>query len=157
MSSGSRIASLRAKTLAIVIVATLALVLGLCLPLRAVVLARFEEIERELGQRDLDRARNALGEQITALGAMARDYAVWDETHAFAGGEPGSYVETNFADTTFAENRIGLIAVVDVAGRELWSQGFDLHASQRRAAPPHAELFAANGGALLAHRRQGEP
>jgi adenylate cyclase len=146
-----RTASLGGKTFAIVVVATLALV-AICLPLRSLVIGRFAAIEAELGQRDLDRVRHTLADRVAALRAMARDYAVWDETFAFVGGEDPGYVERNFADTTFAENGIGLVLVLDAAGEKVFSQGFDLAAGARRAAPSREVLVPTDDDVLLVRR-----
>jgi class 3 adenylate cyclase/sensor domain CHASE-containing protein len=144
--------SLRTKILAIILAATVGLA-GLALPLRTAMLSRFAAIEREIGARDLDRARNELNGQVDALYAMARDYAAWDETWAFAAGEDPTYPERNWVDATFAQNRIGFIAIVGVDGSDAYTRAFDLHAGAAGVAPTHAELFPPGDEVLLAHRR----
>ncbi|MEI8258980.1 MAG: hypothetical protein WCJ30_25200, partial [Deltaproteobacteria bacterium] len=71
MSRAERKTSLGTTTLAIVVVTTLGLVAAIALPLRAFVLHRFEALEHDLGQRDLDRARNTLADEVSALHRMA--------------------------------------------------------------------------------------
>jgi class 3 adenylate cyclase/sensor domain CHASE-containing protein len=148
--------SLAIQTLALVCAATLALTTLICVPLRALVLSRFESIEHELGEQDLARARNALDEQISALHAQARDYAAWDETWEFLGGERPQYADVNWVDETFAQNRIGLVVVVDTSGHEHFAQTFDLHGGAPRGALAHEDLFPSSDDVLFAHRRDGD-
>jgi len=150
--TAGRLGSLRAQTVAIIVATTAALVLGVCLPLRRVVLGRFAALERELAERDVDRARNTLADEVEALHALGRDYANWDETYGFLGGARPDYAAVNFPDATFSQNRIGLLVVIDAAGPVRFAQGFDL-ARRARVEAPLAALLDAPGDALLAHRR----
>jgi class 3 adenylate cyclase/sensor domain CHASE-containing protein len=148
-------ASLLAKTLAIVIAATVLLVAVICVPLRSAMLERFAAIEHDIGLRDLERARNTLADQISALGAMARDYGVWDETYAYAAGKgPANYLDVNYADATLAQNRVGLVVVIAADDKVLWSQGFDLRDNKRMAPPAISALITSPDHPLLAHKRK---
>jgi adenylate cyclase len=150
----TRPGSLGAKTLGIVAATTAAMVLGVCVPLRQVVLGRFEALERDLARRDLDRARNTLDDEVATLHALGRDYANWDDTWAYLGGASERYVEANFPDATFAQNRIGLLVIVDASRRVRFAQGFDLARGVRRPAPPIETLFPTPSDALYAHLGQ---
>jgi len=133
--------SLRTKTLVIIVAATLALVVAICLPLRWVVLARFEELEATLAQKDLERARNQIDDQVSAIGAMSRDYAVWDETYTYAVGQgPENYSAVNFEDAQLEQNRVGIAELEDPTGKRVMSIGFDFHTGKRFDPPRLAEL-----------------
>ena len=149
--------SLRSKTLAIVVFTTLALVGAICVPLRSAILGRFVQLEQDLARRDLDRARNTISDQLDALHAQARDYGVWDDTYAFAAGERPDYLATNFAETTFSQNRFGLVVIADATGRVLYAQGYDLAHRAMRPAPAPTTLFPEADDVLLAHRHPERP
>ena len=148
-------ASLLAKTLAIVIAATVLLVAAICLPLRSAMLTRFAAIEHDIGMGDLARVRNNLADQISALGAMARDYGVWDETYAYAAGKgPANYLEVNYADNTLSQNRVGLIMIASVKGEILWSHGFDLRENKRIPPPAASALITTPDHPLLTYKQK---
>jgi class 3 adenylate cyclase len=150
-SSVPFVATLRFKTLAMVLLTTIALIGAICIPLRAVILARFAHLEENLARRDLDRVRNTINDQIEALHAQARDYGVWDDTYAFVAGERPDYVSVNFVDTTFAQNRFGLVVITDAHGHAVYSQGFDLAHRVARPAPEPSVLFPTADDLLYAH------
>ncbi len=137
--------SLRTKTLAVVLLATLALVLVICIPLRAHILDRFAHIERQLAADDLDAARNTLAAEIEAVGAMSRDYAVWDETYAFVAedteGSESEYVTSNFSDAMFTENRLDLALVARRDGAVRYASRFMGEGRPRLASIPVRELL----------------
>src|SRR5262245_33193645 len=100
--------TVRAKAFVMVLVTTVALLGGLYLTLRRVMLGSYLELEDESARRDLGRATAAVADDVDQLHSTCRDYAVWDDTYAFAGDAPGSerYVEVNFVDDTFKLNRL---------------------------------------------------
>ncbi len=143
--------SLQAKTLQAVALTVLALVVVLYIPLRAIVLGSFLKLEEQEVRRHVERARNALDGEVLALGRVARDYSAWDETYAFVEGRDPAYVQANYADSTFAENRLGLVAIFDRAGGVAFAKGFDLVAGRERAvAPAEVERLRADP-VLLRH------
>lgn len=136
--------------LVIVVFATLALVCAICIPLRAHVLGRFEAIERRLAADDLDGARNTLHSEAEALGAMALDYAVWDETYAFAVGEQEGYVTTNLADNTLTDNQLSAVLIVDEDRRVLYGDRFDRTVGAHDSPFTAEEVFTGADDPLLA-------
>jgi len=180
-TSSSR--SLRTKMVLVVLVATLGLVLLICIPLRAHILERFAHIERQLAADDLDAARNTIDAEIEAVGAMARDYGVWDETYAFVAddteGSQSAFVTSNFSDTMFTENRLDLAVIAGTDGtpryetrfvgegepratpipiRELLPEGFDVLGAQASGVVrTSGGLFLVGTHAILTSAETGEP
>ncbi len=132
METARRRSSLRVKTLSLVAATTVALAAVLYLPLRALLLESFLRLERELALSDLERATNAIDDDVAQLASTCRDYAVWDDTYAFLGGEAPDYAALNFVDETFAHNRLELVALVDAEGSVQFAKGYDLERERAR-------------------------
>lgn len=151
--------SLRTKLVLVVLAATLGLVFVICLPLRAHILERFAAIERQLAADDLDAARNTLAAEVEAVGAMARDYAVWDETYAFvaddAAGPESEYVTSNFSDAMFSENRLDLALIVRPDGTPRYETRFAGEDTPRATPVPLRELLPADDDVLLGEEAAG--
>ena len=137
MEAPARRASLRRKTLLLVGVTTLGLVAALYVPLRALLLGSFRELEGEKAAQNFERAQNALHTQRDQVEATCRDYAVWDDTFAFLGGEDPAYPTTNFPGETFEHNRLALIVLLDTSGAVRFAGAYDL---SRRAVVPVPDL-----------------
>jgi class 3 adenylate cyclase/sensor domain CHASE-containing protein len=133
-----------------VLLATLGLVCVICIPLRAHVLGRFEAIERGLAADDLDGARNTLQSEAEAVGAMARDYAVWDETYAFAVGGQEGYVATNLGDNTLTDNQLSTVLIVDEERRLIYGDRFDRVDVEHEASFAPDDVFSGPADPLLA-------
>ncbi len=132
------LATLRARTLLIVAVTTLALAGGMYLPLRAVLLGSFVRLEEDLSRRHVERVLNAVRDEVEKLYITARDYACWDDSYRFlrGGGRDRAFIDVNFVDTTFVQNRLSLLLLSDTAGRVVYAKGFDRMTGVERPPPP---------------------
>jgi adenylate cyclase len=151
--------SLRTKMVLVVLVATLGLVLVICFPLRAHILERFAAIERQLAADDLDAARNTIDAEIEAVGAMARDYGVWDETYAFVAddtqGPESEFVTSNFSDAMFTENRLALALIARTDGSPRYETRFVGEGEPRATPIPIRELLPEDDDVLGARAASG--
>ncbi len=125
--------SLRRSALLLVGLATLGLVAALYLPLRWILLREFVRLEEQTALQNVQRARNAVGEELARLTSQARDYSVWDDTYAYLGGEAPEYPAVNLVDDTFAHNRLSLFLLRDASGEVRFRREYDLAASARFA------------------------
>src|SRR6266850_4919209 len=147
MDGARRTSSLRAKTLLIIVATALLLVAVPSLAMRAVFVRNFERLEEDAAEHDLQRVRNALEDDLAGLHATTRDYATWDDTYAFLGGDPAhaSFPAVNFDDATLANSRLNLVVLADRQARVVFSKGFD-HVARAAAAAGGEALFHASGG-----------
>ena len=93
--------------------------------------------EREISL-NLQRARNALDNQLAVLAATTLDYSAWDDTVAYVQGRDPKYAARNLLDDMLATNQLNLVVVADQAGRLVFVKAYDLHAGQQ--VPLHADL-----------------
>jgi len=119
--------SVRVKTLAIIGLTLFGLVVALYGAARFIVLTSFEQVEAQDTRQNVQRALNALTDELSTLSRTARDYAEWDDTYFFATDHDPTYLENNFTDSTFGNNRLSFAAIFDTALTELYTQGFDLN------------------------------
>src|SRR5438105_1350637 len=78
-----RYTTLRWKTLVIVAATLMSLLVIVYIPLRIFLLGSFVSLERQLLLTDLDRASNAITDDLYNLDLLNAGYAIWDDTYAF--------------------------------------------------------------------------
>jgi adenylate cyclase len=118
--------SLQTKTALSLAVAMLGLVVVMYLPLRHLVLDSFADLEAREAARNLERAQEALADELAALGRAANDYGAWDDTYDFIGDPTNAYVALNYFDDNFVRQRWNAIVISDSAGEVRLARGFDL-------------------------------
>lgn len=126
---------IRTKVLVIFSSTFMAFLVVLLLFTGTVLVADFKNIEAVQLKRDVARARNALTATETRLSVLCKDYARWDEAYEYARNGGEDFVESNFVDSTFANQEINFVIIADDAGRIRFSQFFDLDAGKARAFP----------------------
>lgn len=81
--------------------------------------------ERDLAERELSRITNALGQSQNALIAQTRDWAHWDDTHAFVQGNDDNYTSTNFSREMFEDLQDQAMIYFSPDRQPLWIAGID--------------------------------
>src|SRR3954454_2316548 len=108
-----RYATLRWKTLLIVAATLMGLLVIVYVPLRIFLLGSFVSLERQMLLTDLDRASNAIANNLHDLDLFNAGYSFWDDTYAFAADPTQEYIDNNFYDDFLADNRLNLVLIVD--------------------------------------------
>lgn len=134
-STEPRARSLRGRMLGATAALVIALFALLALPLHFLFLGSFRRLEERDAERNVQRALNALQDNLGELTRITRDYAVWDSTFEFAGSGDPAYVEENYADLTLYNNRLSFVAIVDVERQPRMVRAVDLAARAPAAAP----------------------
>jgi PAS domain S-box-containing protein len=129
-------ASLRTKTLVIIAATVAALLALISIPLRIFVLDSYLQIEELQVRVDVDRAANALADDLADLGRLAADYAARDDTYAFAADHNPAYVARNLSVATFAGKRLSLFILADAQARTVYGRAIDLVTGAETALPP---------------------
>jgi adenylate cyclase len=126
---------LRTRTLFLVAATTLGLVALLYVPLRALLLGSFRELEDRAALQNLERAENALEAQLSQLKATCGDYATWDDSFEYLAGALPDYT-TNLVDETFERNRVELIVFLTSEGDVHFSKFYDIQRDAELTALP---------------------
>jgi signal transduction histidine kinase len=149
-SQNPRYATLRWKTLLIVAATLIGLLVIVYIPLRVFLLGSFVNLERQLLLTDLDRAANAIADDAHDLDLLNAGYAIWDDTYAFVDAPNQAYIDNNYYDDFFVDNRLNLVLVVDRSGQIVFGKAFDLSSGRNVAIPQRFEQLASDD-ILLAH------
>lgn len=102
------------------------IIVGLCaggamLAARNLIDASFDQLETERAEREGERARRVLNQQVLALAATTRDYAFWDDAVDFVHGRNSGFITENFTAENLGYLRISEVLVFDARGRVLSS------------------------------------
>jgi PAS domain S-box-containing protein len=130
--------SLRSKTLLIVMAALIALVGGLYLLSRVVLLRGFSRLESDFAKENLGRASSALLNEIDTLQHATDQFADQDHTYAYLRGADPADVRAEFPSRIFEQLRVNFVVVLDRSGHKVFSRGFNL--ADMSAAPAPADL-----------------
>ena len=120
--------SLRLKVLLLIIGAT-ALMLGIVFAVsQYFFMSSFQRIEEQHTREMVQRTTSAFNNQLESLNRLNLDWASWDDTYAYVQNpsDNEAYVRSNFTDSTFTNNKLNFIFVIDNEGRQVYGKGFDL-------------------------------
>lgn len=94
---------------------------GAMLGARHIVAESFGQLEADLADREGERARRLLQQQLASLGATTQDYAWWGDAVAFARGRKPQFIADNFEVSNMGYLRLSQAVVLDAQGRSLAS------------------------------------
>jgi two-component system NtrC family sensor kinase len=98
----------------------------------------FLDLEEETARDNHGRVLEAISRLQEQARGSARDYAVWDDTHAFMNGEQLDFIETNVTAESLGAINANFFAIVDNSGKVVVSEGYDFSGDE----PAEAHLIA---------------
>jgi diguanylate cyclase (GGDEF)-like protein len=101
------------------------LILVLAGVLWMVVRPTFRDIEDLNARERMDTVVAALTGEAQAMRRLARDWASWDDTYAYALTRDPAYEVSNLVPSTFTDGELHFFAILDPQGRTLWSKTMD--------------------------------
>ena len=90
-----------------------------------VLISSFESLEIKKMNIDIERFNNALNNEINQLDNSVGDWAAWDDTYLFAGGENNEFPDKNIDNATMINLRTDVMIYVNTSGNILYESGFD--------------------------------
>lgn len=147
--------TLRQKTLLIIGITLISLAGILSATASTILLGGFIKIEQQDTHQNVQRARDALADDVAQLDVMNSDWAVWDDTYKFIQNPNPAYTKTNLNRETFARVGINLILYTHRSGRTVYAKRIDLETNQLSPVSPdsHKQLAAYK----LLKPRPGQP
>jgi PAS domain S-box-containing protein len=115
------------------------------------VLNSFARLEEQVIRRDVERALNALSDQVHTLDTMVFDWAAWDDTYAFIEDGNQDYVRSNLVDETFTSPRLNLMLFVDTSEQIVLGKAFDLEVEKEIPVPKSLQEHLSANSLLLRH------
>jgi len=141
--------TIRQKTLLIVALALVILVTVLYQAFQSVFLESFARLEEQFVRRNVERALDALDNDIATLDGTAVDWAAWDDTYVFVQDANAAYVRANLSAETFKNLRINHLLIVDSSGRTVFAGSMDATGEHVMPVPESLKKRLADGGPLL--------
>ncbi len=116
--------SLEARTLS-VSVTTLGLLLALLYGASHFILTRsFNDLEEREARLNVERASNALQQELLALDGVAREWGSWDEMCDYIKSPDPKFAEGNISDENLKQARLNMVLVLDPNGQVVHGRGF---------------------------------
>ncbi|WP_169400700.1 CHASE4 domain-containing protein [Desulfobacter curvatus] len=91
-----------------------------------VVFPSFVLQERLEADKDMNRCLEALRREIHYLDEFVHDWAAWDDAYDFVQNTNMDFIRSNLVHTTFIDNRLNLVMLLDLDGHVLWKKMLDL-------------------------------
>jgi len=91
----------------------------------------FNNLEMQDCEYSINQALTMINYTLSNLEGQLKDYADWDDTYNFVLNRNQQYTESNFVDETFENLNLNLITIVDANRSLIFSQSYDLNASQK--------------------------
>ena len=127
----------------------LAMVLVIAVAARLVLTENLLHLERDYLERDIDRVRREVAEDLDGLVRTARDWSAWDDAYAFVATGAPAFVEHNLADEMLADIRVSAVLFIDTEGRVVYGKTVgasgDVAAALARWMADHPAPFAFAG------------
>ena len=147
--------TLRKATLLLTGLGTLALLAVLILSTRAIIDTSFLVLEQAQTRKNVERAMNAVADEMTKLEETLADWAVWNASLYFMQGKDKNFVSANLNERTLASLRLSAILFLDTNGRVVIGKGID-PAKGVEAPLPKGLLDRLQPGSSLLAGRQAE-
>jgi PAS domain S-box-containing protein len=147
--------TLRKATLLLTGLGTLALFGVLLLSNHAIIDSSFLALEQAQTSKNVERAQNAINDEIQKLDDLLVDWAVWDDTVLFMHGKSKDFVSSNLNDRTLVSLRLSAIVFLDAEGQVRLAQGIN-PAKGSKAPLPEGLLDHLQPGSPLLAGKQAE-
>ncbi len=96
----------------------------------------FSDLERSYAERDIERARNAIANEIAQLDTTVSDWASWDATWEYMRDHNRAYEEENLGLDTLETLDLNFLVLIGLDGRPVTTRGADPGAGTPLAPPP---------------------
>jgi len=133
--------SLRKKTLIIIAIISLLLIIILYKASEFILLKSFINLEEKDVELNVKRAMERITSEYESLDIVGCDYAPWNETCEFIVNENREYIDINFTDLTFINNKVNLIIFINPSGKIVYGEWFDLDRKKKLPLPEEIKTY----------------
>src|SRR5262249_23341120 len=143
--------SLRVKTLFIIGVVLVSLVVALYVITQTVLVRSFSQLEEQNAREHVQRALNALQDQMTALSTTVFDYSFWDDTYTFMEDHNQEYIDANLQNSFLVNLGMNLAAYIGTDGEQVFVRSIDLEKGDETPLPEGLLPYLSTGSPFLEH------
>jgi len=95
-----------------------------------IIFPSYINLELDEAKKDLQRSEKALKREIFHLSNLCRDWAAWDDTYDFVISQSEDYIKSNLILSSFTDNELNLIYILDTDGRVVWGEIHDIETGE---------------------------
>ena len=125
--------TLRLRIALTIVVVLVGLVVTLSVTIWALSLRNSSKLEAQAVHKDVERVLHAFGASTDVMRAIVVDYAQWDDTYTFAGGEHEAYVDENLGFYFLSTFEADALALFSEEGTLLYGESLAADAQEVRA------------------------
>lgn len=96
-------------------------------------------LEQEYARQHQRSIQSLYSREVTALAALAADWANWDDTYRFMSDHNQDYLTSNYTVETFHTLNLGLVVLGDLSGQAVFSMAYDAQAGRETTLPPSVQ------------------
>ncbi len=89
---------------------------------RFIIFPAFVSLEREEAAKDAMRVTLAIRDELRHLNTLCHDWSAWDDTYEYAIGESEKYAQSNLVQSTFLDNNLNIICILNASNKVIWGQ-----------------------------------
>jgi two-component system, NtrC family, sensor kinase len=105
---------------------TLVGAIGACYAIASsILLDSFAEVEKRQVKQDVQRTVSITRYELAGIVSKLKDYAIWDDSYAFAEGTYPDYIGSGVTPGTFKDNQVQFMAILRTSGQLLYGGIFD--------------------------------
>src|SRR5659263_208620 len=142
---------LHKKTILIIGITLLCLIAILYTTSQYILIESFKQLEEQDTQKNIERARDALLDDINRLDSIAGDWAPWDDTYNFVQNGNDAYIESNVNPPTLANLHINYMLFYNISGDLVYSEGADIETKEKIDIPEFFQHDFSTNNVLLKH------
>jgi|GEM_PF-2860630 len=122
---------LRKKMLSFMIVLSLVMMGTIFFAMNFILGSSILRLEEKNTEKNLQRVKNIIADELGRLESIARDWANSIETYAFLAEPTQRFIEKNLSDEVFSDLKVGFMVFLDSRGRLVLKKGFDFLAGKK--------------------------
>ncbi|MFN2283112.1 MAG: GAF domain-containing protein [Anaerolineae bacterium] len=138
---------LRIRLIGSIFVITAIILMLFYLPMRQILIKSYTNLEEQTVSRNIQRVLNQITDTVEDITKITADYASWDDTYAYMETLNQAYIDSNYIDTTYSNNRINVVMLINTSGEILYADAYDFN--EETFIPIPEQLLALNPDDLL--------
>ena len=143
--------SLRRKTFLIIGTTLISLLGVIYIFSQAITMNGFLHLEETTVDRNVDRAVNALNDEMDVIYSTNQDWANWTDTYNFVDDLNSNYRDGNTHDGIFQTYSLNVMLFVNTKGQVAFGKAYDLNKDQEMPVPASLDPYLKSDGILLNH------
>lgn len=136
--------SIRSKIIIIFLVVVLSVFFVINLSSRNIILDNYLILEKERQERNINRYKNIIANNINNLSTKVSDWAFWDDTYYFIKNKNRAYIDSNLTNTTFSSLDINGMFFINQEGGIVFRKMIDIESNKELSPEEFTNVIKSN-------------